>query len=911
MANIDPSKLVGSSSFISSRISTGVMVPKKNLLIIKHQVIEVKNLLQTSTLLKQAELNKQRKQLERERFQKEEDKLEAKKTQPETEKIKVPGLPKLGFLDRIKNFIITVLLGRFVVKMLPQASKLVDVVKGIGSAIDFASDLTIGLINGFSTFVDKGYKAYDTTRGFLKNIGGDNTLKLFDGFTKAIDATIIAAIALAQMPDPFGGGPDIKRGFDKFGRRATQQAQERYLERYGEKQFAERFGQKALQRATAKGTENVIEKGALRSIVGEIPIIGGLIDFALNYFVFKEPVGEAAFRAAGSTLVSVLGGAIGSLFPGPGTIVGAALGGAAGDAVASMLYDMIFRNKKPSPPKTVKAAGGGTPPTRGGKFVSGPTRKGVTKKVQRKVAAKVSQLKPGADIGGEDKVAKVFPTPEQKDKSKQVDTLGYIKSSYKKITSSKAFGGLMALPLKTLAGQTPTPLDYKVAAQGLNYWLNSTFDLGKAGFAGGGEVNTARFLGGEDMTDVIAKSLQDSVSSQLDDTLNDLMQQLMLKGIETKKDTTPAAPTDGEVTGLQGSAKEFYDYLVSKGLSPNNAVGIALNAARETGFNYGDQHIDKNGLPVGGVLQWNGDRFTGLQKEVPDWKTNWKGQLDYALKENNISKQYLTMKFNSPLDAANWWMEKWERPLNPAADELKHKQIYDQWVAQGMKQGQGPPATLGSMPGNLSSAQQLASQYGLTMTSFNTGEHAKGSLHYQKRAMDFSNGIDTPEQRAFANAIISKYGTSIAELIYTPLGFGIKNGKQVGLDYWGDAVNKQHHNHVHVAFFGGGSTGKGGLTMTHPGEYIIDKDSVDAFGINFFDIVNKVENMSQRQQAAKQLMGILQLYAGYEGGGRQKIKVKVPAPQVVTVPMPIPVGGGSVMTASSSGSRPQDITYRG
>ena len=128
---------------------------------------------------------------------------------------------------------------------------------------------------------------------------------------------------------------------------------------------------------------------------------------------------------------------------------------------------------------------------------------------------------------------------------------------------------------------------------------------------------------------------------------------------------------------------------------------------------------------------------------------------------------------------------------------------------------------------------------------------------------------------------------------------------------WGDAVNKQHHNHVHVAFFGGGSTGKGGLTMTHPGEYIIDKDSVDAFGINFFDIVNKVENMSQRQQAAKQLMGILQLYAGYEGGGRQKIKVKVPAPQVVTVPMPIPVGGGSVMTASSSGSRPQDITYRG
>lgn len=114
-----------------------------------------------------------------------------------------------------------------------------------------------------------------------------------------------------------------------------------------------------------------------------------------------------------------------------------------------------------------------------------------------------------------------------------------------------------------------------------------------------------------------------------------------------------------------------------------------------------------------------------------------------------------------------------------------------------------------------------------------------------------------------------------------------------------------------LGLFGGGPTGKGGLTMTHPGEYIIDKDSVDAFGINFFDIVNKVENMSQRQQASKQLMGILQFYAGYESGGRQRIKVKIPAPQTTVVPVPVPVGGGMMVTGGGSRSRPQDITYRG
>ena len=114
-----------------------------------------------------------------------------------------------------------------------------------------------------------------------------------------------------------------------------------------------------------------------------------------------------------------------------------------------------------------------------------------------------------------------------------------------------------------------------------------------------------------------------------------------------------------------------------------------------------------------------------------------------------------------------------------------------------------------------------------------------------------------------------------------------------------------------LGLFGGGPTGKGGLTMTHQGEYIIDKGSVDAFGMDFFDIINQTENMSQRKQSAKQLMGILQLYAGYEAGGRKKIKVKVPAPQVVTVPVPVPVGGSSVMSSSSSGSKPQDINYRG
>ena len=52
--------------------------------------------------------------------------------------------------------------------------------------------------------------------------------------------------------------------------------------------------------------------------------------------------------------------------------------------------------------------------------------------------------------------------------------------------------------------------------------------------------------------------------------------------------------------------------------------------------------------------------------------------------------------------------------------------------------------------------------------------------------------------------MIKRYGSSLEQLIYTPLGYGISKGKIVNLDHWGDKVNAEHYNHVHVAFEKGG-----------------------------------------------------------------------------------------------------------
>lgn len=123
--------------------------------------------------------------------------------------------------------------------------------------------------------------------------------------------------------------------------------------------------------------------------------------------------------------------------------------------------------------------------------------------------------------------------------------------------------------------------------------------------------------------------------------------------------------------------------------------------------------------------------------------------------------------------------------------------------ASGLTPGGGP---LGTAKGDLGRAQNMASQHGLTMTSwFRPGD--KG-MHGAGRAMDFSNGVSTPQQMEFAQAMAAQYGTSLKELIYTPLGFGIKDGTRVPLSYWGARTNAMHYNHVHVAFANGLEDGK-------------------------------------------------------------------------------------------------------
>jgi hypothetical protein len=573
-AKISPAKLLKGSPLIPTvkRISAKSIVDDNRSLelgIVKRQVIQISDLIKTNTILKAKEEERKKKESEKKRFAEREEKLEKPK-EDKGDKIKLPSLPRLGFLDRIKKFLFNIFLGYISLRLLPYLPKLAGVVNTIVKVQDTVIDVSGKILNGLVSFVDKAYEVHDKTRKFLGNLGGENFTKAFDGFIGAMDkvitASIIAAIAFGELRDvsgPSGGSGRSKKGFDKFGRRVGTRAQERYLQRYGEKQFAGRFGQKALRRIGTEGAEATIKRGVLRTIVKRIPIIGALIDFALSYFVFKESLGKSAFKTAGSMLLGFLGGAIGSipvLIPFGGPFIGAALGGVVGDTLASLLYDGIFKNQQPNSPKVQGRAQGGQV-TRGGKY-TGPIKRTIKKTPPRTLKVKPTEVKPGQSVGGKDKIKKIFPGDESKDQSKNVNPLGYMKSSYKTASSTPGLGGLFGIMMKAQLGERPSSVDYQSAADGLTAWMQRTVGAGiqrtVGAFAQGGEVDAGMFSNSTDMKNVIAKALQDSVTPKVDDILNDLKKQLELKVIEGKaKEGATLSPEDGDFS-VSGGTEDFW-----------------------------------------------------------------------------------------------------------------------------------------------------------------------------------------------------------------------------------------------------------------------------------------------------------------------------------------------------------------
>ena len=137
------------------------------------------------------------------------------------------------------------------------------------------------------------------------------------------------------------------------------------------------------------------------------------------------------------------------------------------------------------------------------------------------------------------------------------------------------------------------------------------------------------------------------------------------------------APSGGNV-----DRQEVYTYLTkSKGLSKNKALGLMANIDRESTFRSNPAGGD--GGNSFGMLQWNNNygRSDLMKKNVPDYATNWKGQLDHALSQNQLPeynkfiKKFKDTTFDSPQAAGEAFLRNWEKPADVPGGIAKNNQF--------------------------------------------------------------------------------------------------------------------------------------------------------------------------------------------------------------------------------------------
>ena len=144
----------------------------------------------------------------------------------------------------------------------------------------------------------------------------------------------------------------------------------------------------------------------------------------------------------------------------------------------------------------------------------------------------------------------------------------------------------------------------------------------------------------------------------------------------------PVATYTQSSEGIPFTPETTYAYLTDvRKLSRNQALGIMANIQRESSFRTNPPGGDQGNSF--GALQWNNayGRSDIMKASVPNWQTNWKGQLDHMLSQNQLpeynsfTKDYLNTNYETPEAASEQLLRMWFRPLDTHRDIQKNNQF--------------------------------------------------------------------------------------------------------------------------------------------------------------------------------------------------------------------------------------------
>jgi len=985
---INPSKLLPTSALaIRGKEKTVATKPKKSqtlegqVLIIKTQVIKVEKLITSSYALKYKQQKEEEKERLKTKREKNEEELEEKKVLKEESKGKFPGLPRLGFLDRIKNFIGSMILAFFVVRLIDHLPKLVPFAKALGTAVDFLIDVSGKLLDGFVTFIDWGYKAYDATRGFVKNLFGEDGAKQFDQLSCLLNKFLNLAIVAGMIAATSGGGKGV--GTSSARTRPGQGGRPKVTTSGGSGVGRPDIRNPLRQRPTVTtgsgGKPKFRLPGAGPKVTGSgakgilssvrpflkripLPIIGALIDFGLSVALGENP-GRAAFRAIGAGLLGVIGAAAGSVVPVAGNFIGGLVGGFAGDAIGGALYDMFFGGKFPSQKgKTTKKEGGGI--TRGGKKQGAIRRTGgisPKSKVKRKTrfAQKPKEVdfeKPGADIGGRDKIFGLFPNP-LKSAQKVVDAINPFKAvenAGKTLGKSDYFGPILAISSKITLGQKPTQQDYQKVGMGINLLFTEGMNKGEivggvaAAYAEGGIVDKKTLdaiTEKGDITNWVAASFKEATETNAQKTLREIRENAGRKKQETpSEESDPTLPLDdtipsGATSGQWGPLLDLIASVESGNSYEALNPSTTLPGATKMTISRVASEAEKIGRSKGGTgavgryqqLPWylvsrakaaglnpDKDLFSPENQDLIVSKVNIEGNRSGRrwLKGEISDDQFmqgLSQEFAAIPNAQGvFYYKRQKSSMTPQ----KVKEALGKVKKGGYSQKElSRPENFKMGKGYGSGGQKIAGDLGDFMKSnkskipvtgsihrhprhlpWEKSGHSVGSLHYQGRAIDL--GGWAPSNRNSGGR--DEQAPVIKSILdwnkrngYTPVQLIHHSPKYKNVG----SYQLDHNDHVHVAYEKGGFT-KNGPHLAMIGEkgkeFVIDADSTASIEGTFPGFLDAI-NKAKYDDAIQ----VLQNFATYESEAPQTVIIQ-DNPFEIMEQEPMVAGGSGMIGGGDS-----------
>lgn len=260
MKKVDPKRLLpsGPSKGSSSLVVTNFLVPASNITTktyakvdddiktpqqqdLKEQTTSLKNkfilaekLFGEKTKLKKTKTQRKRVEKERERRGKKEKEIESR-TFKFGGKLPTLRLPRTGFLDTIRRFVLYSALGLAVDRIIPIIPKLTSLAKKITPVLQFFTNTVGNIVKNTAEFIDRGYKAADFLKQQVDNILPEGYQKTFDTFTdnltEVISGTLLVAGAILGLK---GGTPNaVKDALRGGGSLASGiESSKKYFSRY-------------------------------------------------------------------------------------------------------------------------------------------------------------------------------------------------------------------------------------------------------------------------------------------------------------------------------------------------------------------------------------------------------------------------------------------------------------------------------------------------------------------------------------------------------------------------------------------------------------------------------------------------------------------------------------------------------